>query len=287
MCGIVGRCRRTGDNADRNPDNTVVPRLRARPRTGKPQPMKKIVLLRHGESVWNKENRFTGWTDVDLSDKGLQEAREAGKVLREAGFAFDVAHGSVLKRAIRTLWIVLDELGLMWIPQHLSWRLNERHYGALQGLNKSEMASKYGEAQILAWRRSYDVPPPALEKTDERFPGRDPRYAGMNPKDVPVTECLKDTVARFLPHWNDVIAPDVRAGRRVLIAAHGNTIRALVKYLDNVSEEDIVGLNIPTGIPLVYELDDDLKPLKHYYLGDPEKAAQAAAAVAAQSKAKG
>jgi 2,3-bisphosphoglycerate-dependent phosphoglycerate mutase len=249
--------------------------------------MKKIVLLRHGESVWNKENRFTGWTDVDLSDKGLEEAREAGRVLREAGFTFDVAHGSVLKRAIRTLWIVLDELGLMWIPQHLSWRLNERHYGALQGLNKSEMAAKFGEDQILAWRRSYDVPPPALEKSDERFPGRDPRYAGMNPADVPVTECLKDTVARFLPHWNEVIAPDVKAGKRVLVAAHGNTIRALVKYLDNVSEKDIVGLNIPTGIPLVYELDDDLKPMKHYYLGDPEKAAQAAAAVAAQSKAKG
>ncbi|HWA12611.1 MAG TPA: 2,3-diphosphoglycerate-dependent phosphoglycerate mutase [Burkholderiales bacterium] len=249
--------------------------------------MKKIVLLRHGESVWNKENRFTGWTDVDLSDRGLEEAREAGRVLREAGFTFDVAHGSVLKRAIRTLWIVLDELGLMWIPQHLSWRLNERHYGALQGLNKSEMASKFGEDQILVWRRSYDVPPPALERSDERFPGRDPRYAAMNPADVPLTECLKDTVARFLPHWNEVIAPDVKAGRRVLVAAHGNTIRALVKYLDNVSEKDIVGLNIPTGIPLVYELDDDLKPLRHYYLGDPEKAAQAAAAVAAQSKAKG
>lgn len=248
--------------------------------------MIKIVLLRHGESVWNKENRFTGWTDVDLSGKGLEEAREAGQVLKDAGFVFDVAHGSVLKRAIRTMWIVLDQLELMWIPQHLSWRLNERHYGALQGLNKSEMAAQYGEEQILVWRRSYDVPPPALEKTDERYPGKDPRYASMTRQDVPVAECLKDTVARFLPHWNDVIAPDVRAGKRVILVAHGNTIRALVKYLDNVSEKDIVGLNIPTGIPLVYELDDDLKPLKHYYLGDQEKARKAAAAVAAQSRAK-
>ncbi len=248
--------------------------------------MKKIVLLRHGESVWNKENRFTGWTDVDLSGKGLEEAREAGQVLKDAGFVFDIAHGSVLKRAIRTMWIVLDQLGLMWIPQHLSWRLNERHYGALQGLNKSEMAAQYGEEQILVWRRSYDVPPPALEKTDERYPGKDPRYAGMTRQDVPVTECLKDTVARFLPHWNDVIAPDVKAGKRVILVAHGNTIRALVKYLDNVSEKDIVGLNIPTGIPLVYELDENLKPLNHYYLGDQEKARQAAAAVAAQSRAK-
>jgi 2,3-bisphosphoglycerate-dependent phosphoglycerate mutase len=247
--------------------------------------MKKIVLLRHGESVWNKENRFTGWTDVDLSEKGLEEAKEAGRVFKEAGFSFDVAHGSVLKRAIRTLWIVLDQLELMWIPQQLSWRLNERHYGALQGLNKAEMATRFGEEQILAWRRSYDVPPPALEKTDERYPGKDPRYAGMDRQDVPLTECLQDTVARFLPHWNDVIAPDVKSGKRVIIVAHGNTIRALVKYLDNVSEKDIVGLNIPTGIPLVYELDDNLKPLKHYYLGDQEKAQQAAAAVAAQSRA--
>jgi 2,3-bisphosphoglycerate-dependent phosphoglycerate mutase len=248
--------------------------------------MKKIVLLRHGESVWNKENRFTGWTDVDLSEKGLEEAEEAGKVLKEAGFSFDVAHGSVLKRAIRTMWIVLDQLEQMWIPQHLSWRLNERHYGSLQGLNKAQMASQFGEDQILVWRRSYDTPPPALEKSDERYPGKDPRYAGMKPQDIPLTECLKDTVARFLPHWNDVIAPEVKAGKRVIIVAHGNTIRALVKYLDNVSEKDIVGLNIPTGIPLVYELDDNLKPLKHYYLGDPEKAQQAAAAVAAQSRAK-
>jgi 2,3-bisphosphoglycerate-dependent phosphoglycerate mutase len=248
--------------------------------------MKKIVLLRHGESVWNRENRFTGWTDVDLSDKGLEEAREAGRILKQEGYKFDVAYGSVLKRAIRTLWIVLQELDQVWIPQHLSWRLNERHYGALQGLNKAEMAAKFGEEQILAWRRSYDVPPPALETSDERYPGRDPRYAGMNPRDIPLTECLKDTVARFLPHWNEVIAPDVRAGRNVIVAAHGNTIRALVKYLDNVSEKDIVGLNIPTGIPLVYELDDNLKPLSHYYLGDQEKAQAAAAAVAAQSRAK-
>lgn len=248
--------------------------------------MKKIVLLRHGESVWNKENRFTGWTDVDLSDKGLEEAKEAGRVLKQAGFGFDVAYGSVLKRAIRTMWIVLDQLGLMWIPQHLSWRLNERHYGSLQGLNKAEMATQFGEDRILAWRRSYDVPPPALEKTDERYPGKDSRYAGMPERDIPATECLKDTVARFLPYWNDVIAPDVRSGKRVIIVAHGNTIRALVKYLDNVSENDIVGLNIPTGIPLVYELDDNLKPLRHHYLGDQEKAQQAAAAVAAQSRAR-
>jgi 2,3-bisphosphoglycerate-dependent phosphoglycerate mutase len=247
--------------------------------------MKKIVLLRHGESVWNKENRFTGWTDVDLSEKGLEEAREAGRMLRQDGYAFDVAHGSVLKRAIRTLWLVLEELDQVWIPQRLSWRLNERHYGALQGLNKAEMAAQYGEAQILAWRRSYDVPPPPLEKSDDRYPGKDPRYSGLDPRDIPVTECLKDTVARFLPHWNDVIAPDVRAGKRVIVVAHGNTIRALVKYLDNVSEKDIVGLNIPTGIPLVYELDDNLKPLSHYYLGDQEKAQAAAAAVAAQSRA--
>jgi 2,3-bisphosphoglycerate-dependent phosphoglycerate mutase len=248
--------------------------------------MKKIVLLRHGESVWNQENRFTGWTDVDLSDKGLVEAREAGLLLRNAGFTFDVAFGSVLKRAVRTMWIVLDELDLMWIPQQLSWRLNERHYGALQGLNKTEMAAQYGEDQILVWRRSYDVPPPALDKTDPRYPGNDRRYGDVTEKDIPVTECLKDTVARFLPYWNDAIAPQVKAGRRVIVVAHGNTIRALVKYLDNVSEKDIVGLNIPTGIPLAYELDDNLRPLRNYYLGDPEKARQAAAAVAAQAKAK-
>jgi 2,3-bisphosphoglycerate-dependent phosphoglycerate mutase len=248
--------------------------------------MHKIVLLRHGESVWNKENRFTGWTDVDLSEKGLEEARDAGVLLKKEGFTFDLAHGSVLKRAIRTMWIVLNELDLTWIPQQLSWRLNERHYGSLQGLNKAEMATRYGAEQILVWRRSYDTPPPALERSDERYPGKDRRYASMNPADIPVTECLKDTVARFLPHWNDVIAPQVKSGKRVLVAAHGNTIRALVKYLDNVSEKDIVELNIPTGIPLVYELDDAMKPLRHYYLGDPEKAKQAAAAVAAQARGK-
>jgi len=249
-------------------------------------PMKKIVLLRHGESVWNKENRFTGWTDVDLSEKGLEEAHEAGRLLKEEGYTFDLVHGSVLKRAIRTMWIALEELDLTWVPQQLSWRLNERHYGALQGLNKTDMAQRYGPEQILVWRRSYDTPPPALEKTDPRYPGNDRRYAGMAPRDIPLTECLKDTVARFLPHWNDVIAPQVRDGKRVLLVAHGNTIRALVKYLDNVSEADIVGLNIPTGIPLVYELDDALKPVRNYYLGDPEKAKQAAAAVAAQARGK-
>jgi len=248
--------------------------------------MKKIVLLRHGESVWNKENRFTGWTDVDLSAQGLEEAHNAGRLLKAEQFTFDLAHGSVLKRAIRTMWIVLEELDLTWIPQQLSWRLNERHYGALQGLNKSDMAERFGAEQILAWRRSYDIPPPALEKGDPRYPGNDRRYADMVPQDIPVTECLKDTVARFLPYWNAVIAPQVKSGKRVLIAAHGNTIRALVKYLDNVSEKDIVGLNIPTGIPLVYELNDSLQPVRNYYLGDQEKAREAAAAVAAQARGK-
>jgi 2,3-bisphosphoglycerate-dependent phosphoglycerate mutase len=248
--------------------------------------MKKIVLLRHGESVWNKENRFTGWTDVDLSAQGLEEAHNAGRLLKAEQFTFDLAHGSVLKRAIRTMWIVLEELDLTWIPQQLSWRLNERHYGALQGLNKSDMAERFGAEQILAWRRSYDIPPPALEKGDPRYPGNDRRYADMVPQDIPVTECLKDTVARFLPYWNDVIAPQVKSGKRVLVAAHGNTIRALVKYLDNVSEKDIVGLNIPTGIPLVYELNDSLQPVRNYYLGDQEKAREAAAAVAAQARGK-
>jgi len=247
--------------------------------------MKKIVLLRHGESVWNKENRFTGWTDVDLSDKGLVEAREAGRLLKEAGLGFDLALGSVLKRAIRTMWIVLDELDLMWIPQQFSWRLNERHYGALQGLNKTQMAAQYGDDQILVWRRSYDVAPPPLAPSDPRSPRNDPRYRDMKESDIPLSECLKDTVARFLPYWNDVIAPQVQAGKRVIVVAHGNTIRALVKYLDNVSEKDIVALNIPTGIPLVYELDDHLKPLSSYYLGDQEKAKHAAAAVAAQARA--
>jgi 2,3-bisphosphoglycerate-dependent phosphoglycerate mutase len=247
--------------------------------------MKKIVLLRHGESLWNKENRFTGWTDVDLSSKGIEEAREAGKLLAKEGLRFDLSYGSVLKRAIRTLWIVLEELDQVWLPQNLSWRLNERHYGALQGLNKAETAAQYGEAQILAWRRSYDVPPPALDRQDARFPGNDPRYATLASEEIPLTECLKDTVARFLPYWNNTIAPQVKAGKRVIVAAHGNTLRALVKHLDNISESDIVGLNIPTGIPLVYELTDGLQPIRNYYLGDPEKAKQAAAAVAAQTRA--
>jgi len=247
--------------------------------------MKKLVLIRHGESVWNKENRFTGWTDVDLSEKGRQEAKKAGEALKKEGFTFDVAYTSVLKRAIRTLWSVLDEMDLMWIPVYNSWRLNERHYGGLQGLNKSEMASKYGEDQVLIWRRSYDIRPPDLEKTDERYPGKDKRYADMDPKDVPVAECLKDTVARFLPYWHEEIAPAIKSGKRVIIAAHGNSLRALVKYLDNISDEAIVKLNIPTGLPLVYELDDNLKPLKSYYIGDPEEVKKAMDAVANQGKA--
>ena len=248
--------------------------------------MLKLVLLRHGESDWNKENRFTGWTDVDLSAKGRQEAHEAGVALKAEGYAFDMAYTSVLKRAIRTLWMTLDELDLMWIPVHRSWRLNERHYGALQGLNKSETAAKFGEAQVKIWRRSYDVPPPALTLDDERYPGHDPRYQHLTAQELPLTECLKDTVNRFLPYWHSTIAPAVREGRRVLIAAHGNSLRALVKYLDDVSEEAIVGLNIPTGMPLVYELRDDLKPLRNYYLGDPEKVKAAMEAVAAQGKKK-
>jgi len=248
--------------------------------------MHKLVLLRHGESVWNRENRFTGWTDVDLSEQGLKEAHDAASLLRQAGFAFDVAFTSVLKRAIRTLWVVLDEMDRMWIPVHNSWRLNERHYGALQGLNKAEMAARFGDEQILTWRRSYDVRPPALEPSDERWPGRDPRYKGLGPGELPATECLKDTVARFLPYWSATIAPAVKSGSQVIIAAHGNSIRALVKYLDRVSDRDIVGLNIPTGTPLVYELDADLNPLKHYYLGDQERIAAATAAVAAQGKAR-
>jgi len=247
--------------------------------------MKHCVLLRHGESIWNKENRFTGWTDVDLSEKGIAEAHQAGMALREEGFIFDIAYTSVLKRAIRTLWIVMDEMDLMWIPVHRSWRLNERHYGALQGLNKAEMAEKYGERQVQIWRRSYDVPPPGLEETDERFPGRDPRYVGVDTKDLPRSESLKDTVRRFLPYWHEVIAPSLQSGKRVLIAAHGNSLRALVKYLDNVSDEEIVGLNIPTGIPLVYELNDDLSPSRHYYLADEEQVRLAAQLVANQGKA--
>ena len=248
--------------------------------------MKKVVLIRHGESVWNKENRFTGWTDVDLSEKGKEEAKKAGQTLKENGFTFDIAFTSVLKRAIRTLWIALDEMDLMWITVVRSWRLNERHYGALQGLNKSEMAAKFGEEQVLVWRRSYDVPPPALGPGDERSPKNDPRYKDMAAKDIPLTECLKDTVARFMPYWHEQIAPAIKSGKKVLIAAHGNSLRALVKYLDNVSDEEIVKLNIPTGIPLVYELDNNLKPVKHYYLGDQEAIKKAMDAVASQGKAK-
>jgi len=248
--------------------------------------MHKVVLLRHGESTWNKENRFTGWTDVDLSEKGLQEAHKAGQTLKKEGYSFDVAYTSVLKRAIRTLWITLDQMDLMWIPVMRNWRLNERHYGALQGLNKSEMAQKFGEEQVHIWRRSYDTQPPALEKTDERYPGKDPRYKDLTEKELPLTECLKDTVARFVPYWESTIAPTIKQGKKVLIAAHGNSLRALVKYLDNTPENEIVSLNIPTGIPLVYELDDNLKSLKSYYLGDEEEIKKAAAAVAAQGKAK-
>jgi 2,3-bisphosphoglycerate-dependent phosphoglycerate mutase len=246
--------------------------------------MHKLVLLRHGESTWNKENRFTGWTDVDLSEIGLGEAHKAGRLLKEQGHVFDVAYTSVLKRAIRTLWIALDELDQMWIPVYRSWRLNERHYGALQGLNKAETAARHGEEQTKLWRRSYDVPPPPLSPDDPRHPARDPRYARLNPMDLPLTECLKDTVERFLPYWHETIAPSIKSGERVLIAAHGNSLRALVKYLDRISDNDIVGLNIPTGIPLVYELDAELKPLRNYYLGDPEAAKRAAERVAAQTK---
>jgi 2,3-bisphosphoglycerate-dependent phosphoglycerate mutase len=247
--------------------------------------MKKLVLLRHGESVWNKENRFTGWTDVDLSDHGREEARRAGELLQAEGYTFDVAYTSVLKRAIRTLWLALDEMDLMWIPVRHSWRLNERHYGALQGLNKAETAAKFGEAQVKIWRRSYDTPPPTLEPGDPRSPAGDPRYAALAADELPRTECLKDTVARFLPLWKDEIAPAVRAGRQVLVAAHGNSIRALVKYLDGMSESDIVELNVPTAIPMVYEFDDDLKPLRRYYLGDAAEAEARARAVANQSRA--
>jgi 2,3-bisphosphoglycerate-dependent phosphoglycerate mutase len=248
--------------------------------------MKTLVLLRHGESVWNKENRFTGWTDVDLSEKGLVEAGRSGEVLKKEGYTFDVAFTSVLKRAIRTLWITLDKMDLMWIPVYNSWRLNERHYGALQGLNKSETAAKFGEEQVKIWRRSYDIPPPPLEKSDERYPGRDPRYQKLSEKELPLTECLKDTVDRFLPYWRDTIAPTVKAGSKVIIAAHGNSLRALVKYLDDVSDDQIVGMNIPTGIPLVYELEDNLKPIRSHYLGDPEEVKKAMQSVANQGKAK-
>jgi 2,3-bisphosphoglycerate-dependent phosphoglycerate mutase len=246
--------------------------------------MKTLVLIRHGESTWNKENRFTGWTDVDLSERGVQEAIEGGRLLRAEGYVFDVAYTSVLKRAIKTLWLALEQMDQMWIPVHNTWRLNERHYGALQGLNKAETAAKHGMELTQIWRRSYDVPPPALSIDDARHPRFDPRYASLDPKDLPLTECLKDTVARFLPVWQQTIAPAVRAGQRVLIAAHGNSLRALVKYLDNIPDEDIVGLNIPTGVPLVYELTDDLAPIRHYYLGDADAIKLAADAVAGQLK---
>jgi 2,3-bisphosphoglycerate-dependent phosphoglycerate mutase len=248
--------------------------------------MYKIVLLRHGESTWNKENRFTGWTDVDLSDRGREEAVEAGRLLKQGGYLFDQAYVSVLKRAIRTLWITLDELDQLWIPVEKNWRLNERHYGALQGLNKAETTAQHGEDQVKIWRRSYDIPPPALTAGDERHPSRDPRYAALDPKDLPLTESLKDTVARFLPYWHGTIAPAIKAGKKVLVAAHGNSLRALVKYLDEVSERDIVELNIPTGIPLVYELDANLKPIRHYYLGDAAAAAAAAERVKQQAAAR-
>ncbi|NMC83723.1 MAG: 2,3-diphosphoglycerate-dependent phosphoglycerate mutase [Anaerolineaceae bacterium] len=248
--------------------------------------MYKLVLLRHGESDWNKENRFTGWTDVDLSEKGKAEAQKAGRLMKEAGFEFDITYTSVLKRAIRTMFLALDEMDLLWIPMVKSWRLNERHYGALQGLNKAETAKKYGDEQVHIWRRSYDVQPPALTKEDERFPGHDRRYHDLTADELPVTECLKDTVARFLPFWHETVAPAIQSGQRVLIVAHGNSLRSLVKYLDNVSDDEIVELNIPTGVPLVYELDDQLKPIRHYYLGDADEIKKAAEAVANQGKAK-
>ncbi len=248
--------------------------------------MYKVVLIRHGESAWNKENLFTGWTDVDLSEKGVSEAHTAAKLLKEGGYTFDLAFTSVLKRAIRTLWIVLDDMDLMWIPVIRSWRLNERMYGDLQGLNKAQTAEKFGEEQVHVWRRSYDVPPPALSRDDDRYPGKDARYAGLPTDEIPLTECLKDTVDRFLPYWVDAIVPKIKQGRKVIIAAHGNSLRALVKYLDNVSEDEITGLNIPTGVPLVYELDADMRPIKHYYLGDQDAVNAAINAVANQAKKK-
>jgi 2,3-bisphosphoglycerate-dependent phosphoglycerate mutase len=248
--------------------------------------MKTLVLLRHGESIWNMENRFTGWTDVGLSEKGTQEALEAGRLLREGGYVFDLAYTSVLKRAIKTLWLALEEMDSMWIPVEKSWRLNERHYGALQGLNKQETVEKHGEQQVKVWRRSYDIRPPALDPNDPRSPAKDPRYASLKPSEIPLTECLKDTVDRVMPYWNSDIAAAVRRGKRVLIASHGNSLRALVKYLDDISDSDIVGLNIPTGIPLVYELNDDLTPIRSFYLGDPAAVARATQAVADQTKKK-
>ncbi len=243
-----------------------------------------LVLLRHGESQWNRENRFTGWTDVALSERGVQEAREAGRIMKAQGLTFDEAHTSYLRRAIKTQWLVLEEMDLMWIPQHCHWRLNERHYGALQGYNKAEMAAQAGEAKVKLWRRSYDVPPPALEPQDSRYPGKEPRYGSLSPQELPLTECLKDTVERVLPYWDAVLAPAIRSGRRLLITAHGNSLRGLVKYLDGISDEAIVDLNIPTGVPLLYQLDGDLKPLSRSYLGDPEAVKAAAEAVANQGK---
>jgi 2,3-bisphosphoglycerate-dependent phosphoglycerate mutase len=246
--------------------------------------VKKIVFLRHGESIWNKENLFTGWTDVELSEKGTQEAMEAGRVLRSEGYIFDVAYTSVLKRAIKTLWLALEEMDLMWIPTHNSWRLNERHYGDLQGLNKVAMVDRFGAEQVKLWRRSFDVPPPALAANDERSPAKDPRYAGLKTKDIPMAECLKDTVARVLPYWHEILVPAIKSGKRILITAHGNSLRALVMYLDNMSEDDIVGLNIPTGIPFVYEFNEDMTPIRHYYLGDQDAINQAVQKVADQTK---
>jgi 2,3-bisphosphoglycerate-dependent phosphoglycerate mutase len=248
--------------------------------------MHKLVFVRHGQSVWNLENRFTGWTDVGLTEQGVAEAHEAGRMLREGGYEFDVVYTSVLKRAIQTMWIVIEELELEWLPVHRAWQLNERHYGALQGLNKAEMAEKFGEQQVHQWRRSYDIPPPALELNDERHPKFDPRYASLTPDQLPATESLKITLERVLPYWHDVLAPAIKSGDRVMVVAHGNSLRAIVKYLDKISDEDIPGLNIPTGVPLVYELDGELNAIKHYYLGDPEEIAKKAAAVAAQGKAK-
>jgi 2,3-bisphosphoglycerate-dependent phosphoglycerate mutase len=244
----------------------------------------KLVLLRHGESIWNKEDRFTGWTDVDLSDRGITEAKEAGRTLREKGYVFDVAFTSVLKRAIRTLWLVLDEMDLMWIPVYRSWRLNERHYGALQGLNKAEMAVKVGEKQVHMWRRGYDIRPPALDKTDKRYPGNDPKYSELDETELPLTESLKDTIARCVPYYREVLAPTLKSGKHVIVSAHGNSLRALAKYLDNIGDAEIVNLNIPTGIPLVYELDERLKPQKHYYLGDADEVEKAISEVARQGK---
>jgi 2,3-bisphosphoglycerate-dependent phosphoglycerate mutase len=248
--------------------------------------MYKVVLLRHGESIWNKENRFTGWTDVDLSEKGVEEGKKAGRVMKDNGLTFDLAFTSVLKRAMKTLNLALEEMDLLWIPVVKNWRLNERHYGGLQGLNKAETAAQHGEEQVKIWRRSYDVPPPPLEITDPRHPANSLIYKELNSKDIPATECLKDTVARFVPYWENTIAPEVKKGKKVIIAAHGNSLRALVKYLDNISDKDILEVNIPTGMPLVYELDDQLKTIKSYYLGDPEEVAKAMAAVANQGKAK-